>query len=146
MSEPSHWYRSKIDWWLAALLGLAAIGSFAAGIAGLVAGQPIALLGPTVIVLVYGGLVFPMRYGLADDAIVVRFGLVRQRIRFADITEVRPTRNPLSSPALSLDRLWISHGGGIMRSTMISPADKRGFLDDLAARAGLRREGERLIR
>jgi hypothetical protein len=146
MSEPSRWYPSKIDLWIAALLGLAPLGAIAGSVAGAFAGQPIALAGPAIVLLVYAGLVFPMCYGIADDALIVRFGLVRQRIPLADITEVRPTRNPLSAPALSIDRLRISHGGGLLRSTMISPADKQAFLADLAARARLRRDGDRLVR
>ena len=44
-----------------------------------------------------------------------------------DITSVRRTRNPLSSPALSMDRLSIRYGKG--RRIMISPADQAGFLE-----------------
>jgi hypothetical protein len=45
---------------------------------------------------------------------------------------VVPTRNPLSSPALSLDRLRIEYGQG--RAIMISPADKGPFLRALEER------------
>jgi Bacterial PH domain/Sodium:solute symporter family len=44
------------------------------------------------------------------------------------------TRNPLSSPALSLDRLCIHYKvGGKRRMVMISPADKESFLRVIAA-------------
>ena len=42
------------------------------------------------------------------------------------IVSVVPTHNPLSSPALSLDRLKIRYGK--YNSIMISPADRAGFL------------------
>ena len=42
---------------------------------------------------------------------------------------IRPTRNPLSSPALSLDRLRIDYGSG--RSIMVSPEDKDKFIGDI---------------
>jgi len=91
-------------------------------------------------------LVFPMRYGLDDTHLQVRFGICRQRIPLADILEVHPTRNPLSSPALSLDRLHVQFGQGIFKTVMISPAERSRFLDDLAKTAGLKREGDRLVR
>jgi hypothetical protein len=95
---------------------------------------------------VYFGLVFPMRYGLDDNHLLVRFGVCRQRIPLSAITEVCPTHNPLSSPALSLDRLRVQFGPGVFKAVMISPADRTRFLDDLAQKAGLRREGDRLVR
>src|SRR5205814_682936 len=101
------------------------------------------------VVLVFGfyfGLVVPMRYGADDAYLTVRFGICRQRIPLGDITEVRPTHNPLSSPALSLDRLRVQFGPGFFNAVMISPADRNGFLDDLAQKAGLKREGDRLVR
>ena len=152
MSEPERWYPSKIDTWLAVVLAIAPIACVVAAVAVLAAGEftasAIALaLGPCAfIAAVYWGLLLPMRYGISADALVVRHGLVRQRIALGKITEVFPTRNPLSSPALSLDRLHVRFGAGLLKSTMISPVDKEAFLAELAARAGLRREGERLVR
>jgi hypothetical protein len=67
----------------------------------------------------------------------VRFGICRQRIPLADISEVHPTHNLLSAPALSLDRLHVQHGHGLFKAVMISPADRNLFLDDLAQKAGL---------
>ncbi len=148
MSEVSRWYPSKIDGWLAVVLALAPLASAGSLIAALLAGAGVGVvLGSFVLLLaVYGGLVFPMRYSITDDAVVVRHGLVRQRVPLRDLVEVRPTRSPLSAPALSLDRLHLRFGEGLFRNTMISPADKEAFLDELAARAGLVREGDRLVR
>jgi len=112
-------------------------------------GEPGLIVGAALAVLVgglYVGLVFPVRYGLADAYLVVRFGLCRQRIPLAAISEVKPTSNPLSAPALSLDRLHIRFGEGVFKAVMISPADRNRFLDELARKAGLNREGERLFR
>jgi hypothetical protein len=81
-----------------------------------------------------------------EHHLLVRFGICRQRIPLADIAEVHPTHNPLSSPALSLDRLRVQYGQGFFKAVMISPADRNGFLDDLAHKAGLKREGDRLVR
>jgi hypothetical protein len=143
------WYPSKIDWWIAALLCLApiaALGGFLVTLAAGGSGTVVAGIGVAVIAAIYLGLVFPMRYAIDESHVIVRYGLVRQRIPLADITEVVPTRNPLSSPALSLDRIRITFGTGMFKSGMISPAAKSEFLDELAAKAKLRRDGDRLVR
>ncbi len=87
---------------------------------------------------------WPVQYELADHALVIRFGRVRSEVPYADIEEVTPTRSLLAAPALSRDRLQIRARG---RDAMISPDDKAGFLQNLAARApGLVADGERLVR
>jgi hypothetical protein len=150
MVDEAVWYPSKVDWWLVPLLCLPPVAAVAVVAAMALGGPrselPFAIAVVAVVAGIYFGLVFPMRYGLGDDHLTVRSGLLRQRIPLADILEVRPTRNPLSSPALSLDRLYVKFGPGFFKAVMISPADRDGFLDDLARRAGLRREGDRLTR
>jgi membrane protein YdbS with pleckstrin-like domain len=133
---------------VAALLAIAPVICVGGAILALVAGAGVvaALAGVVVLTVVYGGLVFPMRYGITDEEIVVRHGVVRQRIPLAKIREVYPTRSPVSSPALSLDRLHIQFGDGFFKAAMISPADKDGFLQELARKAGLARDGDRLVR
>jgi hypothetical protein len=149
-AEQLRWYPSKVDWWLVPVLCVPPVAAVAVCVAFALADSGSGLLvGVAVAVLVAGiylGLVFPMRYGLDDTHLVVRFGICRQRIPLADISEVHPTHNPLSAPALSLDRLHVQYGQGFFKVVMISPADRNLFLDELAQRAGLRREGERLFR
>jgi hypothetical protein len=53
-------------------------------------------------------------------------GPFRWRIAIDQIKSVTQTRNPLSSPALSLDRLLIKYGNG--KRILVSPADKHMFL------------------
>ncbi len=133
MSEVKRWYSSKVDWWLALLLAIAPVIALARVAAGGGMFEPLVLL------VVYVGLVFPMRYGISGDFLVIRSGLLRRRIPLASITRVAPSRNPLSSPALSLDRLEIRHGG-LSRRTLISPAERSHFIVDLAFAARLRRD------
>lgn len=141
-------YQSKIDWWLGALLVfmlVTAVGTAIGLQLGGDGGAPIVgwlvLLG---VVALYVVVVWPVAYELTGDAIVVRFGLIRSRIAYRSIRGVKPTRSILASPALSLDRLAIDTGGSL--APMISPADRDGFLADLAARAShLVREGDRLL-
>jgi membrane protein YdbS with pleckstrin-like domain len=137
-------FRSKID----PLIGLALVLGPIATIVGWLTAPPsqkvVALIGVVVFAVIYGGLVFPMRYLLTEQELVVRSGLVRQRIPYTEITRVTPTRNPLSSPALSLDRLRIERRSG--RAIMISPDERDDFLRELALRARLVRHGDGLVR
>ena len=144
------WFPSKVDGWLAIILVVAPLVSLIGFIDPKVWESTtvllLALAGPTVFALIYGLLVFPMRYGISADELIIRHGVVRQRAKLEKIVSVEPTRNPLSSPALSLDRLKISTGPRMRDNIMISPADKEGFSSLLAQRSGLVREGDRLVR
>jgi Bacterial PH domain len=146
MSENTVWFRSKVDWWLGLLLVVAPAVTLVGGLSAPESQRLAALTGTFVLAAVYLGLVFPMRYGITDSELVVRHGLVRQRVKLADITAVIPTRNPISSPALSLDRLRITFGTGFGKNFMISPVDKQQFLVELALRARLVRDGDGLKR
>ena len=76
--------------------------------------------------------VYGTRYGLARNRLIIRSGPFRWRVALGDIDSVRPSRNPLSSPATSLDRLHVRYG---RQSVLISPEDKGAFLRALVARA-----------
>jgi hypothetical protein len=145
------WYPSKIDRWLAGALSAppvaVAVICFASARAGSMPGLAVGAALGALVGGIYFGLVLPMRYGLSDSQLVVRFGIRRLRIPLATISEVTPTANPLGSPALSLDRLRVrSDHQGAVRAVMISPTDRSRFLDELALKAGLKREGDRLFR
>lgn len=148
MAAELRWYPSKVDWWVAVLLAVAPLSCLVALVATLVGGEGVlaAAGGAAFLVLVYGGLVLPVRYAVAEDAVVVRHGVVRQRIPLAEIRSVTPSRSVLSSPALSRDRLDIEFGDGLFRHALISPVDRGAFLAELAARAGLVADGDRLVR
>ena len=143
------WFTSKVDWRLGMLLVLPPLGSLAVLVAGLTSsdrvGVAIGALACLFVVALYALVVLPVRYGVGSEELIIRFGVVRQRVRFASIIEVASTRSPLSSPALSLDWLAVRTGAGRFSMTMISPNDREAFLGLLAARAGLRRDGGRLV-
>lgn len=148
--DDTTWFPSKIDSWLAAILIIAPlvslVGFLDPNVFDSLTMLLLALSGPLLFAAIYGLLVFPMRYGISADELIVRHGVIRQRAKLADIELVEPTRNPLSSPALSLDRLLISTGSRARDKIMISPAERERFLSLLAERSHLVRDGERLIR
>lgn len=120
-------FHSKIDTWLGAVLVLAAGSTVWAAL------QTGAWIPVATMAAVLALAVFPLRYELHADALVVRSGLFRYRRPYADITSLAPNRNPLSAPALSLDRLLVTSATG--RGVNISPAARARFMDELAARA-----------
>lgn len=139
-------FSSKVDWWLAVIIALLPIVTIGAAI-GVIrgGGSPLVALAPVgLVALVFGGALFPLYYQLDSDAIVIRSGLMRSRIPYASLRAVRPTRNPLSSPALSLDRLHLDSGNPL--GPNVSPRDREGFYATLLERAPhLRREGDALV-
>lgn len=143
------WFPTKMDAWLLAILILLPAGVAVATAYAFVVGQGalVSLASLGMVVVLYAGLIFPMRYGIGEGQLLIRHGLVTQRCRLAEIRSVKPTRSPLSSPALSLDRLEVRKGDGFFDAVMISPADKAGFLAALmAADPGLVRDGDGLKR
>jgi hypothetical protein len=89
---------------------------------------------------------YTTRYILHDRELMIRAGPFRWRVPLEGIEKVYPTRNPLSSPACSLDRLRIRYRGSGF-GVMISPEDKGAFLRDLVSREpGLELDGERVSR
>jgi hypothetical protein len=78
-------------------------------------------------------LMTPLYYEITQSELNVRSGPMRWSIPLKSIAEVCLTRSPLSSPALSLDRLLIKYENGKGASElMISPKDQIAFLQELA--------------
>jgi hypothetical protein len=126
-------FSSKIDGWIGLLLIALPLATIGGAAVSLQKGSWQGLIGIAFVGLLYALLVFPMFYELDGDALVIRFGVFKRRVPYASIRRVTPTRNPLSSPALSLDRLHIDAGNPL--GPNISPRDREGFLRALAERA-----------
>ena len=129
-------HHSKVDLWLIAVTALSVATSTGALLAvSLKGGVPAAVLAGTALLVLVAGAGLPLwvllgtRYELTPERLLIRCGPFRWTVPLREIRAVTPTRNPLSSPALSLDRLRIDYGRG--SSVMISPRDKAGFLADL---------------
>ncbi|MCZ2155465.1 MAG: PH domain-containing protein, partial [Bryobacterales bacterium] len=89
-------------------------------------------------------LAYPCEYLFEAKYLIVRSGLLRIRIPLLAITSVKPSRNPLSAPAWSLDRLDIRYGR--TKRVLISPREKDAFLADLELRAPhLIRQGDTFV-
>jgi len=143
-------FKSKVDRWLIPALMMPPLATLAMAAKAIATGKGIDIglsLGTALFVgALYGGLVFPLRYVLGNGRLEIRNGLCRQKIAFTEIQAVRPTRNPLSSPALSLDRLEVRWGPGLFQFVMISPTPREEFVQQLASEAGLMPNGDGWIR
>jgi len=132
-------FRSKVDRWLVALIAAIVGGAFVFVVIGIARdGGPKAALLAAVLLAVVGLFIITTfrstRYEIEGNTLTVRSNFLRWRIDIHSIDDVTPTHDPISSPALSLDRLRIHYwkdGGG--RELLVSPAEKEAFVEALRA-------------
>lgn len=123
-------FKSKIDRWLLYLLIMVMVFEVVVmGFAATRAGDPreatFLVVAALAIIALIGSMLIGTHYTVDGNTLRIACGPFRQKVPIDAIESVEPTRNPLSSPALSLDRLLIRYG---RRRVMVSPADKAGFL------------------
>ena len=123
-------FHSKVDVWLIVVtvtipvlvLGIVILGDGSADGSG---AELLAVAICAVVMIFCAWLYFSTRYTVTAEALLVKSGPFSWVVPLREISSIEPTRNPLSSPALSLDRLRVRYGE---REIMISPADKAGFI------------------
>ena len=122
-------YKSKIDTWLLLVLLVSTFSCIVAAYAIMQQGSVVGTIIGLLIITLGAGLplwiLVSTKYVVSDDSILVRSGSFSWSIQISSISSVQETRNPLSSPALSLDRMQLEYDAG--KKMMISPADKAGF-------------------
>ena len=123
-------FKSKIDRWLlylliAVMIFEVVVMSIAATRVNSAGEATILIVAALAIVALIGSMLIGTHYTVEGDTLRIACGPFRKKVPIDAIESVEPTRNPLSSPALSLDRLLIRYGS---RRIMVSPADKAGFL------------------
>jgi hypothetical protein len=131
-------FPSKRDSWITALIWLGAALCVLGGFAQLGSEAGAAVRGVLLVALLLsaGFMVWVLHgtaYVFTPDLLDIRCGPFHFQVPLTEIESVVPSRNPLSSPACSLDRLLIRYAEG-RRKILISPLDKRGFLEALASR------------
>ncbi|WP_284090407.1 PH domain-containing protein [Acinetobacter pittii] len=129
-------FRSKIDWWLL-LIFVVITANIVMKIYeenyhySLASNFPHLVIYSLVILVIWLP-IFNTYYLVENNTLTIRSLVFRWKININDITRIEPTHNPLSSPALSLDRLKIYYmKDGRVATVMISPKDKEGFLNML---------------
>ena len=129
-------FRSKIDWWLLFIFVVITtniIFKIYQEVHHSSIGTNFShLMIYSLVILVIWLPIFNTYYLVENNTLIIRSLVFRWKININDITRIEPTHNPLSSPALSLDRLKIYYmKDGRMATVMISPKDKEGFLNIL---------------
>ena len=124
-------FKSKVDSWLMIILVISLVIDIAAIVFVLLTVPETVVMVLVSVVLLLTAILIAWilvgtYYTVDRTMLKIVSGPIRIRIGLDEINSVKATRNPLSSPALSLDRLVINHGKN--RTVMVSPADKRGFL------------------
>jgi hypothetical protein len=85
-------------------------------------------------------------YTLEPGRLRARCGPFTSTVPLASVGSVVSTRNPLSGPALSLDRLAIRGADG-RTLLLVSPRDRAGFLRELVRlEPAMRRRADGLVR
>lgn len=125
-------HKAKIDWWIAAALAL--------GIFAPLVGGNLSITIP--LFLAVGICGYPQSYQTAEESLIVRAGLIRRVIPYNAITFVGPSNE--GGFRFAFDRVSVRYGAH--GHVVISPADCRAFLDDMATRAThLTRRGQDLV-
>ncbi len=70
---------------------------------------------------------------MTSDKLIARCGPFTTVVYLDAIETISPSRSPVASPACSLDRLHIRYSGS-ESGLLVSPIDKRAFLEVLVAR------------
>ena len=128
-------FRSKVDSWLALVLSLAlpailfATYSVTRQAAGAELIKAILVIGVSFVLILWP--LLSTSYSINTDELLIRSGPFRWRVPLSKITKITPTRSPISSPALSLDRLRIDYG--INKVVLISPSNQQAFMDAIVA-------------
>jgi membrane protein YdbS with pleckstrin-like domain len=122
-------FKSKIDTWLLVVVLIStAITLVALVVAGSYSDEPSSAMILVIMILAVAPLAWlftSTKYIVDDESLRIQCGPFRWSIPVKDISSIRETRNPISSPALSLDRLELRHEG--QKSILVSPKEKAAF-------------------
>ncbi|MCU4412691.1 PH domain-containing protein [Acinetobacter sp. WU_MDCI_Axc73] len=129
-------FRSKKDWWILGFI-IAATGIllqmlWSMQLRGTLQEYPEHGLVYALTIAIMWWPVMNTRYILTQDHLMIHSMFLKWTISLSDIQKITPTNNPLSSPALSLDRLKIDYQkDGKSKSVLVSPKDKQKFIEAL---------------
>jgi hypothetical protein len=128
--------KSAVDWWLGLILWLVIISLIGTSFIVPPAERLFVYLINIPVLLLTLWIYFGTYYELRED-LFCRSGPFFTRIPYETITSVRLSRNPLSSLALSLNRIEIAYTSkGIFSAGLvyISPPDREAFIKELLTR------------
>lgn len=120
-------YKSKIDTWLLVLM---LASTFGPSLLIFSKSVPYALLYAVLLAAFFLPLLMGTYYRIEAEDLQIKSGFLHnQKIAIKDIQKIKETKDLISSPALSLDRLAIFTGR--YDSVLVSPKDKDAFIAHL---------------
>ncbi|WP_274308460.1 PH domain-containing protein [Solibacillus daqui] len=120
-------FKSKIDIWMAAMFIIVPTLM----IYGVITEPDIISLVVTIaIIALLAILFFGTKYVIQDNKLIIYGGITKTNIDIAKIHSLRPSKNPFSAPAMSIDRIEITFDPD-MQMTLVSPKDKENFVKKL---------------
>jgi hypothetical protein len=128
---PAKRFKSKIDRRILLVLIAVILIDFAVtGVIAATGEDPLASTGIIIVSLLTVALIVSLmlgtHYTVHQNLLKIRSGPSWFNVPIDQVESVKASRSPLSSPAMSMDRLLIRYGK--RRRIMVSPADKAGFL------------------
>ena len=118
-------FKSKVDWWMAFIF-LAVPISMVYGV--ITEPNAILMLVTTIIIVLLATLFFGTKYVIEDGELLVYGGIYKKTIPIEQILSLRPSKNPLSAPAMSIDRIEITYNNSFSEVILVSPKDKEEFV------------------
>lgn len=129
-------YKSKVDWWL--IIVLAGISIYLLNLIYLhftiqtLHEDPLFFVFLGFLALIVWSPIPTTYYVIDNDVLKVQSIFLKWEIPLRNIYKVERTYNPLSAPALSLDRLRIEYTtNGISESIMVSPKEQEQFIKEI---------------
>ncbi len=140
MSEKPLIFRSKVDWWMLAIVACILLAGLA--VAAWVCvnkGDFTALIFVLVCeVFTVGAILMitlPVQYELLQDKLVVRTGVLRSVVPLKSINHMAKCHSFMAGPTLSFDRLRIDYdNSGYAAYVLVSPEDQAEFIKQVELR------------
>lgn len=127
MPDKEYLFKSKVDAWLVVLIVLIGLGSGAIALLEADTGSWITVAVIVVICTAVLSMLYSIRYVVIGTQLQIYYTrTISSSYDLRELKSLRPTHNPLSAPAASLDRLELKFTR--YRDILISPKDKAGFI------------------
>ncbi|MFW1909372.1 PH domain-containing protein [Acinetobacter ursingii] len=129
-------FRSKKDWWILGFI-IAATGIllqmlWSMQLRGTLQEYPEHGIVYALVILIMWWPLVNTRYIVTQDHVIIHSMFLKWIISRSEIQSMTPTNNPVSAPALSLDRIKIDYQkDGKNKSVLISPKNKQKFIEAL---------------
>lgn len=120
-------FKSKVDIWMAIIFIFVPI-SMIYGV--ITEPSAVLLLVTAFIIVLLCILFFGTKYVIEEEELIVYGGIYKKRIPIKQIRSLRPSKNPLSAPAMSINRIEITFDPHI-QVILVSPKERELFVKKL---------------